>query len=141
MITQHVLFIERTNLFDKIEDEHFDYFESKEQFINWERFLLSFKNEEEIRNLEILDLLDVDYEKLEELKMRTTDMIDVTSELIEEKEKLKKSTASEQSFVLFFSQKLDELISNEINLKIFIDNLEKVKSISYSSSVVKIFFK
>jgi hypothetical protein len=73
--------------------------------------------------------------------MKTTDMIDATSDMIEEKNKLKKDTESEQNVVLFFSQKLNELISNEINLKIFIDNLEKVKGISYSSSAVKVYFK
>jgi hypothetical protein len=103
--------------------------------------LLTFKNEEEVRNLEILDLLDVDYEKLEELKMRTTDMIEATSDLIEEKGKVNKHYESEQNLSLFFTQKLDELIRNEINLKIFIDNLEKVKSIIYSKSAVKIYFK
>jgi len=41
----------------------------------------------------------------------------------------------------FFMEKLNEMKQNELNLRIFIDNLERVKGIRYSKNGVKIFYK
>ena len=60
---------------------------------------------------------------------------------MDENEKLGRNTDSESELLLFFSQKLQELQSNEINLQIFVNNLEKVKGIGYSNNGMKIFFK
>jgi hypothetical protein len=94
-----------------------------------------------VRNLEIVDLLDVDYEKLSELRSKATEFIDATSMLIEEKKEKSQNTESESAIVLFLSQKLQEMITNEINLQIFINNLDNVKGCSYSNNGVKVFFK
>lgn len=88
-----------------------------------------------------MDILDIDYEKLEELKIKATDFIDATSILIDEKEKLNQNSQSEQDLVLFFSQKLQEMLNNEINLQIFVNNIEKVRGISYSNNGVKVYFQ
>jgi hypothetical protein len=94
-----------------------------------------------VRNLELQDLLDIDYEKLEELKYKATEFIDATSILIDEKDKLKENSDSESDLLVFFSQKLQEMLNNEINLQIFVNNIEKVRGITYSNNGVKVFFK
>ena len=111
------------------------------QIINFTSFLYEFKNEEEIQNLELQDLLDVDYEKLEELKEKTSELIDATSMLISEKDKMGEDTQGEVDIVIFFDQKLQELRQNEFNLKIFVNNIEKVSGISYNVNGVKVYFK
>lgn len=115
-----------------------DDIEEHVQIMDLHKFLYQFKNEEEVRNLEIQDLLDIDYEKLEELKDKAKEFIDATSIMIEEK--AGQDTQSESDLLLFFSQKLQELLNNEINLQIFVNNLEKVKGISYSNNGIKVFF-
>lgn len=115
--------------------------EPHNQIIDFNKFLLQFQTEEEIRNLELQDILDIDYEKLDEIKNKALEFIDATSLLMDENEKLGQNTESESELLLFFSQKLQELQSNEINLQIFVNNLEKVKGIGYSNNGMKIFFK
>lgn len=111
------------------------------QIIDFASFLYQFKSEEEVRNLETIDLLDIDFERLSELRLKATEFIDATTTIIEEKNKKKENTDSEMALVLYLSQKLQEMINNEINLQIFANNLDNVKGISYSNNGVKIFFK
>ena len=106
-----------------------------------------FKNEEEINNLELQDLLDTDFEKLSELKAKAEEFTDATSTLMEEKIKLNPAlllnneNSPENELMNFFMDKLNEMKENEINLKIFIDNLERVKGMSYSNNGVKVYYK
>lgn len=109
--------------------------------IDFYNLLSQFKNEDEIRELEIIDLIDVDYELLAELKGKAMEFIDATSYLIEEKKKKNEETNSDEAFVLFLSEKFQEMRNNEINLQIFVSNLEKVKELCYSNNGVKIFFR
>jgi len=92
-----------------------------------------------VRNLELQDVLDVDYEKLEELKYKATEFIDATSILMEEKQGI--DIESESQLLKFFSQKLEEMLNNEINLQIFVNNIEKLRGVSYSNNGVKLYFK
>ncbi len=113
--------------------------------IDFEKFIGLFQNENEINNLEIQDLLDTDFEKLSELKAKAEEFTDATSTLLEEKTKMNPSTEEsvipEEQLMNFFMEKLNEMKQNELNLRIFIDNLERVKGIAYSSNGVKIYYK
>jgi len=103
-----------------------------------------FKNEYEINNLELQDLLDTDFEKLSELKAKAEEFTDATSTLLEEKTKLNPvldCVAPEEELMNFFMEKLNEMKQNELNLRIFIDNLERVKGITYSDNGVKIYYQ
>jgi hypothetical protein len=111
------------------------------QVIDFEKFLHQFKNEEEIRNLELVDILDIDYDKLNEIKTKATDFIDVTSSVIYEMEQKGEPTESELDLIMFFYQKIEEIKSNEINIQIFANNLEMVRGVSYNNNGVRIFFK
>jgi hypothetical protein len=135
-----LIFYEKAQLVSQVDCELCDYIESKEQTVNFERYISQFKNEDEVHNLEIQDILDIDYEKLQEIKQKTLEFIDVISNLIEEKSSLGQDTACEESLVGFFSEKLNEMLGNEINLQIFANNIEKVKGISYSHHGVRLYF-
>jgi hypothetical protein len=86
------------------------------------------------------DILDIDHEKLQEIKQKTLEFIDVISNIIEEKKSLGQSAESEESLITFFTEKLNEMLGNEINLQIFTNNIERVKGISYSHHGVKLYF-
>jgi len=79
--------------------------ESYNQVIDFQNFLYQFKYEDEVQALEIQDLLDIDYEKLKELKVKALEFIDATSYLIQEKNKESEANAEEE-LVLFFNEKL-----------------------------------
>lgn len=75
------------------------------------------------------------------MKEKTSELIDATSLLISEKAKLEEDFTPEEDIVIFFDQKLQEMRINEINLKIFVNNIEKVSGISYNVNGVKVYFK
>ena len=61
--------------------------------------------------------------------------------ILSEKAKLEEDSTPEEEIVIFFDQKLQEMRINEINLKIFVNNIEKVSGISYNVNGVKVYFK
>jgi len=61
--------------------------------------------------------------------------------LIAEKTKLGEDFQPEEELVIFFDQKLQEMRINEINLKIFVSNIEKVSGISYNTNGMNVYFK
>ncbi len=85
---------------------------------------------------------------MSELKAKAEEFTDATSTLLEEKMKnnvdinlSESGIAAEEELMNFFMEKLNEMKQNEINLKIFIDNLERVKGLSYSNNGVKLYYK
>ena len=60
---------------------------------------------------------------------------------MDETEHSGKDIESVAELLLFFSTKLQDMKSNEINLQIFVNNLDRVKGIQYSNNGVKVFFK
>jgi hypothetical protein len=94
--------------------------ESYNQVVDFQNFLYQFKNEEEVQGLEIQDLLDIDYEKLKELKSKALEFINATSFLIHEKTKGNESDSqTEEGLVNFFNDKL------QVNFLINLGNNEK----------------
>jgi hypothetical protein len=81
------------------------------------------------------------------LKAKAEEFTDATSTLLEDKLKNNNnsndnvSTEAEEELMNFFMEKLNEMKQNEINVQIFIDNLERVKGISYSQNSTKIYYK
>lgn len=111
------------------------------QVIDFPTFLSFFRSDDEVHNLEILDLLDIDYEQLAEQKNKVIEFIDAASIIIQEKNANDLNTQSDCALMSFLSEKLQEMINNEINIQIFANNLHNVQGISYSDRGVKIFFK
>lgn len=91
--------------------------------------------------------MDTDIQKLSELKAKAEEFTDATSTLLEDKiknyhdENENVNTEAEEELMYFFMEKLNEMKQNEINLQIFIDNLERVKGMSYSQNATKIYYK
>jgi len=98
-------------------------------------------NEKDIDKLEMKNLLDIDYEKLEELMEKAKEFIDASTLVMEEKIKDNIDYGEEEDLSLFFLKKLEEIINNKMNIKIFIKNLERVQSLSYSNNMIKVYFK
>lgn len=91
--------------------------------------------------------METDIDKLSSLKAKAEEFTDATSTLLEDKVKNNNdnnenvNTEAEEELMYFFMEKLNEMKQNEINLQIFIDNLEIVKGISYSQNCTKIYYK
>jgi hypothetical protein len=104
-------------------------------------FLNQYVTQEDLDNLELRDMTDIDNERLEELKEKSVEFIDATSHIIMLKEEKGEVDSSQQDLVMFFNEKLQELRANDINIQIFIQNLEKVCGISYEKNGARIYFK
>jgi hypothetical protein len=132
---------EKANFFENFNRSQVEEIEHHSQVINFYKFLQQFKTEEEVHNLELQDILDIDYDKLNEIKEKSLEFIDAASLLCEEFDQQGKDIENISELLFFFSNKLNEMKSNEINLQIFTDNLDRVKVIHYTSNGVKVFFQ
>lgn len=109
--------------------------------MNLDSFLGQFSNERDMENLDLNQILDMDNEKLIELKEKALNFIDATSNILSDQHNKDKENLEVEDCVMFFAEKLQELKSNDINIQIFIQNIERVKGISYEKNGAKIFFK
>ena len=104
--------------------------------MNVPNFLNQYFSQEDLDKLELSHMTDIDYEKLEELKEKSIEFIDATSHIANHDE-----DETSVSLAVFFNEKLNELKENEINMQIFIQNLDKVSGISYEKNGCRIYFK
>ena len=111
--------------------------ESYSQHVDFETFLSQFKTEEEIDQLEIQDLLNIDLEKIGELKEKVNEYTEVTSQLIEKGSK----DDGKEELLVFLCEKLNEIKKNEMNIQVFINNIEKVDGICFSGQKTDVYFK
>jgi hypothetical protein len=103
-----------------------------------DHFLGQFTNEKDMGSLELNQILDIDYAKLEILKKKALEFIDATSHVLENE---KDNDSSVEELVIFFNEKLQQIRANDINIQIFIQNLERVNGICYEPNGAKIVFK
>jgi hypothetical protein len=103
-----------------------------------DHFLGQFTNEKDMGSLELNQILDIDYAKLEILKNKALEFIDATSHVLENE---KDKDSSVEELVIFFNEKLQQIRANDINIQIFIQNLERVNGICYEPNGAKIVFK
>ena len=108
----------------------------KESVMQMSSFLSQFNTQEDINNLELTHMLDIDYEKLEELKEKSLEFIDASTLSLETY-----VNEGDEDILVFFTQKLQELRENDINIQIFIQNIEKVHGIKYEKDGARIYFK
>ncbi len=101
--------------------------------MDFSNFLAAFKNEDELDKLEIQDLLNLDYEKVGELKEKAWNFIETASALEKEKEE-------KDELVVFLCEKLNDIKRNEINIQVFVNNIESVDSICYSGNKAEVYF-
>lgn len=107
-----------------------------ENIMSIPNFLSQYITKEDLENLELSHMTDIDYVKLDELKQKSIEFIDATSHISTGEE-----DNSSDDFAIFFNEKLAELKENDINIQIFIQNLDKVSGILYEKNGCKIFFK
>ncbi len=107
------------------------------QHVDFDTFLASFKNEDEVNQLEIQDLLNIDYEKIGELKEKVGEYSALTSQLIENGSK----EDGKEELLVFMCEKLNEIKKNEINIQVFVNNVDKVDSFCFSENKTEVYFK
>ena len=89
--------------------------------------------------MEIQDLLDTEYDQLEDLKDKCKDHFDNTNYIVQKMKQTVKNP-EEEHLLLFFTKKLQELSVNENNIQIFMNNIDKVESLSYNNNGTKVYF-
>lgn len=133
-----ILFHSKANIKEGFSKSALKDIETPQTPMKLDHFLGQFTNEKDMGSLELNQILDIDYAKLEILKKKALEFIDATSHVLEnEKEK----DSSVEELVIFFNEKLQEIRANDINIQIFIQNLERVNGICYEPNGAKIFFK
>ncbi len=90
--------------------------ENYSQHIDFQSFLAQFQSKEEINELEIQDLLDIDYEKLGEMKEKCLEYIDVLSNMEDADDE--EDSKGYRKLMMFFCDKLNvKLNFNRIYIK------------------------
>ena len=136
-------FSTKAYLVNKIDKKGIEDIQPKEQRIDFHKFLLQFKHADDIKKLQVKDLLDIDADILEDLKKKSQSFTDAASYLSEEKEKAGQSeeAKSDQEFIGYLMDTYVKMQNNRINLDIVLNNIEKIKSLKYSDDGVKVYFK
>jgi hypothetical protein len=136
-----------TNITDILDINQIQKIDNGVQEINFRKFLNHFKNESELKGLKINELLNIDFEELKNLKKKTINFIEYCKIAYKEylmdpnpDDKDEVTNVTEEEVVEFFKEKLEELRTNEINLHLVIDNIEKITEIVYSKDSIKIKF-
>ena len=130
-------------LVQKIDKKCVEDIQPKEQMIDFNKFLLQFKDVKDVQGLQVSDLLDIDSDVLEDLKKKCQDFTDAAAYLSEEKEKAGQieEAKSDQQFMQYLMNQYVEMQNNKINLDIAVNNIEKIKHLKYSDDGVKVYFK
>lgn len=103
---QPILFHEKSKIIDLIDKKYIGDIESHKQIIDFQAFLSQFKNSDEVKDLDIQDLLNVDFENLSEIKEKCKKYIEIiNSKYIE----LEDEDQTDKLF-LFFAEKLKVII-------------------------------
>ena len=92
-----------------------------------------YKDESEIENLEIEDLLNIDLGRISELKDKAKDFIEACNSQTE-------SENQKEELLIVFGEKLNDLKKNETNLQTFINYIEKVDTLVYSENKTQVNF-
>jgi hypothetical protein len=92
-----------------------------------------YKDESEIENLEIEDLLNIDLGRVSELKDKAKDFIEACNSLTE-------SENQKEELLIFFGEKLNDLKNNETNIQAFINYIEKVDTLVYYEDKTQVNF-
>jgi len=133
-----MLFHERAKIVGNLDKRLVGDIEPYKQIINFNNFLYQF-DESEVPRLEIQDLLDVEYEQLEDMKDKCKEYYDFTDQIVQQK-RASVSNPDEEHLLIFFTNKLEELALNENNIQIFMNNIDKVESLSYNKNGTKVYF-
>lgn len=115
----------------------------KEKYMPINQFLSQFVSQDDINKIELYHMLDIDYESLEILKAKCKEFKEASSRL---NSKSNQEQSNEEGIIssensIFFEKILSKLTKNEENIQKFIQNIDKVKGISYDKGGAKVYFK
>ena len=129
------MFHDKAQIFNSLNKKYVGDIEQYSQYVDFQNFLSVFKNEEEIDQLEIQDLLNIDFERIGELKERATDFIEASSNLMENNRE-----PGHEELLVFFCEKLNDLKRNELNTQLFVNNIDKVDNFVFESNKTHVYF-
>lgn len=130
-----------------------DYIEEvpkQEQRINFDSLLYQFKSPDEIKELQVIDIFDIDSEKMNSIQEKCADLINILSYKIEGESKNEGESCTEQEieesnadtkFMEYLVEQSNSLKTNKMNLDIITANIEKIKEFRFNSNGVQVFFK
>lgn len=104
-------------------------------------FLSQYVTENDLNTIELNHMLDIDYEKLDELTNKSREFVDATSHHEEGQDNDNENYEDSAEVTMFFNEKFQELRANDINIQIFVQNLDHVSGISYEKNGTRIYFK
>lgn len=110
------MFHEKAKIIDLLDKRFIGDIDAHKQTIDFQAFLSQFKNEDEITDFDIQDLLNVDFENLAEIKEKCKKYIEV----INSKEIELDNEEESDKLLLFFADKLNVIIFSNVKLNIFI---------------------
>jgi hypothetical protein len=140
-IGNNVYFSDAAILSEGITNDRHQRIPEKDRYMPINDFLSQFFSQDDINNLELYHMLDIDYEKLEALKEKSLEFIDASSQAMIKMENVNSQELEQTEEVLiFFNKKLQELRENDINIQIFIQNIDKVVGIKYEKDGTRILF-
>ncbi len=85
--------------------------------------------------MEIQDLLNIDFERIGEMKERATDLIEAGSNLMESNRE-----SGHEELLVFFCEKLNDLKRNELNTQLFVNNIDKVDNLVFEENKTHVYF-
>ena len=109
--------------------------------VDLKRFLLQY-NPDRIKELDIKDVFDVDIEYILNTQDKISELCDASAKLTEKINSTSSEDKETDKLLLnYLWEKKLENKSTEINLGIAINNLEKIKGLSFSENGVKVYFE
>jgi hypothetical protein len=130
-----ILFHEKARIIDSLDKKFVGDIETYSQHVDFQTFLAQFKNEDELSRFEIQDLINIDYEKLGELKEKAVEYTEAASSIVQGS-----NTQGSDDLLVFFCEKLNDIKRNEINIQLFVNNIEKVDSLLFSNDKTAVYF-
>ena len=135
-------------MIDCLDKRYIGDIEKYSQHVDFQTFLSQFQNEEQVNELEIQDLLNIDYEKLGEMKEKCLEYIDILSHLEDDKDN-EEDKKGYRKLMMFFCEKLNvkniflnfkQIKKNEINIQVLINNIDKIDSFVFSDKNTQVYF-
>jgi len=78
-------------------------------------------------------MLNIDYEKIGELKEKVKTFTNLASNI--------NNKEGNEELLVFLCEKLNDIKKNETNIQVFINNIDRVDSFCYSDNKTEVFFK
>jgi hypothetical protein len=119
-----------------MDKKYIEIIDNHPQQIDFLSFLSQFKNKDEVNDFDMEDFLNIEFEKIGELKEKVGDLIQKASNVIKKDD----NNDNKENMVVFFCEKLNQLKKNEINVQMFVTNIQKVDKVIKTENSTQVYF-